>query len=267
MLFRSTPQCYAPYHRQRVSAHLAPDPTCHRPCPPPSNLRPFVLNSTRDRARFCLRVRLCPLSLHDILQSHSLAFMTSPCPLTPFTLPHLSTLTSRPPIHHPHRCIPPRVAYRPSHTDALRAALTQHTLRRSLLTTNTMNATIHPTNAPDPDVFAIGDDATIADKPLPATAGVANQQAKYLADSSTTSSAPGTCPPTPTQSQSRSCSRTRAASRTLATRRRFWTAPRRRGAQRARRRAASHGRCIAPRTLPTRSACGSRSSCRCISES
>ena len=34
---------------------------------------------------------------------------------------------------------------------------------------------------PDPDVFVIGDAATIAGQPLPATAQVANQQAKYVA--------------------------------------------------------------------------------------
>ena len=44
-----------------------------------------------------------------------------------------------------------------------------------------MNVIMQRTNAPDPDVFAIGDAATIANEPLPATAQVANQQAKYLA--------------------------------------------------------------------------------------
>ena len=34
---------------------------------------------------------------------------------------------------------------------------------------------------PDPDVFVIGDAATIEGSPLPATAQVANQQAKYVA--------------------------------------------------------------------------------------
>ena len=34
---------------------------------------------------------------------------------------------------------------------------------------------------PDPDVFVIGDAATIEGQPLPATAQVANQQAKYVA--------------------------------------------------------------------------------------
>ena len=43
-----------------------------------------------------------------------------------------------------------------------------------------MNVIMQRTNAPDPDVFAIGDAATIADEPLPATAQVANQQAKYI---------------------------------------------------------------------------------------
>ena len=37
------------------------------------------------------------------------------------------------------------------------------------------------TTRPDPDVFVIGDAATIEHEPLPATAQVANQQAKYLA--------------------------------------------------------------------------------------
>ena len=44
-----------------------------------------------------------------------------------------------------------------------------------------MNVIMQRTDVPDPDVFAIGDAATIADEPLPATAQVANQQAKYLA--------------------------------------------------------------------------------------
>ncbi|RDX42840.1 FAD/NAD-P-binding domain-containing protein [Lentinus brumalis] len=52
--------------------------------------------------------------------------------------------------------------------------------KRSLVTNNNMNVIMKDTNAPDPDVFAIGDSATIEDEPLPATAQVANQQAKYL---------------------------------------------------------------------------------------
>ncbi|RPD52482.1 hypothetical protein L227DRAFT_582086 [Lentinus tigrinus ALCF2SS1-6] len=43
-----------------------------------------------------------------------------------------------------------------------------------------MNVIMKDTNAPDPDVFAIGDSATIENESLPATAQVANQQAKYL---------------------------------------------------------------------------------------
>ena len=38
-----------------------------------------------------------------------------------------------------------------------------------------------PEGTPDPDVFVIGDAATIEHAPLPATAQVANQQAKYVA--------------------------------------------------------------------------------------
>ena len=44
---------------------------------------------------------------------------------------------------------------------------------------------MNDTSRPDPDVFVIGDAATVDDNaghdPLPATAQVANQQAKYLA--------------------------------------------------------------------------------------
>ncbi|KAI0768184.1 FAD/NAD-P-binding domain-containing protein [Trametes elegans] len=52
--------------------------------------------------------------------------------------------------------------------------------KRTLITTGTMNVVMKETGESDPDVFAIGDAATIADEPLPATAQVANQQAKYL---------------------------------------------------------------------------------------
>ncbi|KAI0718582.1 FAD/NAD-P-binding domain-containing protein [Cerioporus squamosus] len=52
--------------------------------------------------------------------------------------------------------------------------------KRSLVTNDNMNVIMKDTNAPDPDVFAIGDSATIEQQPLPATAQVANQQAKYL---------------------------------------------------------------------------------------
>ena len=45
-----------------------------------------------------------------------------------------------------------------------------------------MNVIMHSTGAPDPDVFALGDAATIehCTPPLPATAQVANQQAKFV---------------------------------------------------------------------------------------
>lgn len=45
-----------------------------------------------------------------------------------------------------------------------------------------MNVIMRSTNAPDPDVFALGDAATIENCTplLPATAQVANQQAKYV---------------------------------------------------------------------------------------
>ncbi|TBU63386.1 FAD/NAD(P)-binding domain-containing protein [Dichomitus squalens] len=53
--------------------------------------------------------------------------------------------------------------------------------KRSLITDEHLNVVMKDTNAPDPDVFAIGDAATIGDEPpLPATAQVANQQAKYI---------------------------------------------------------------------------------------
>ncbi|KAH9885261.1 FAD/NAD-P-binding domain-containing protein [Cubamyces lactineus] len=52
--------------------------------------------------------------------------------------------------------------------------------KRSLLTNGTLNVLKADTGEPDPDVFAIGDSATIENEPLPATAQVANQQAKYL---------------------------------------------------------------------------------------
>ncbi|KAI0325734.1 FAD/NAD(P)-binding domain-containing protein [Cubamyces sp. BRFM 1775] len=52
--------------------------------------------------------------------------------------------------------------------------------KRSLLTNGTLNVLNKETGEPDPDVFAIGDSATIENESLPATAQVANQQAKYL---------------------------------------------------------------------------------------
>ncbi|KAI0822432.1 FAD/NAD-P-binding domain-containing protein [Trametes gibbosa] len=52
--------------------------------------------------------------------------------------------------------------------------------KRSLVTDSHLNIVMASTNAPDPDVFVIGDAATIADDPLPATAQVANQQAKHV---------------------------------------------------------------------------------------
>ncbi|KAI0753299.1 FAD/NAD-P-binding domain-containing protein [Daedaleopsis nitida] len=52
--------------------------------------------------------------------------------------------------------------------------------KRSLLTDAYMNVVMHRTDAPDPDVYALGDAATITGEQLPATAQVANQQAKYV---------------------------------------------------------------------------------------
>ncbi|CDO68593.1 hypothetical protein BN946_scf184996.g24 [Trametes cinnabarina] len=52
--------------------------------------------------------------------------------------------------------------------------------KRSLVTNGNLNVIMKDTGAPDSDVFAIGDAALIQDQPLPATAQVANQQAKYL---------------------------------------------------------------------------------------
>ncbi|KAI0366509.1 FAD/NAD(P)-binding domain-containing protein [Pilatotrama ljubarskyi] len=52
--------------------------------------------------------------------------------------------------------------------------------KRSLITDGNLNVLMNDTGAPDPDVYAIGDAATIENEPLPATAQVANQQAKYL---------------------------------------------------------------------------------------
>ncbi|KAH9848658.1 FAD/NAD-P-binding domain-containing protein [Lenzites betulinus] len=52
--------------------------------------------------------------------------------------------------------------------------------KRSLVTDSHLNVVMASTDAPDPDVFAIGDAATIVDDPLPATAQVANQQAKHV---------------------------------------------------------------------------------------
>ena len=54
-------------------------------------------------------------------------------------------------------------------------------IRRSLVVNEHLNVIMRDTNAPDPDVYVIGDAATIEHEPLPATAQVANQQAKYLA--------------------------------------------------------------------------------------
>ena len=51
--------------------------------------------------------------------------------------------------------------------------------RRSLLVNEHLNV-IRSTGAVDPDVFALGDAAAIEHDPLPATAQVANQQAKYV---------------------------------------------------------------------------------------
>ncbi|KAI1792407.1 FAD/NAD(P)-binding domain-containing protein [Ganoderma leucocontextum] len=52
--------------------------------------------------------------------------------------------------------------------------------KRSIVTNGHLNVIMHDTARPDPDVFVIGDAATVEDEPLPATAQVANQQAKYL---------------------------------------------------------------------------------------
>lgn len=57
---------------------------------------------------------------------------------------------------------------------------TQSPHPRTLITDGHLNVFMKDTNTVDPDVFAIGDAATITDEPLPATAQVANQQAKYL---------------------------------------------------------------------------------------
>ncbi|KAI0705500.1 FAD/NAD(P)-binding domain-containing protein [Earliella scabrosa] len=51
--------------------------------------------------------------------------------------------------------------------------------KRSLLVNEHLNV-IRSTGAVDPDVFALGDAAAIEHDPLPATAQVANQQAKYV---------------------------------------------------------------------------------------
>lgn len=51
---------------------------------------------------------------------------------------------------------------------------------RSLITDDHLRVIMKGTGAPDPDVFAIGDAAMIHDAPLPATAQVAYQKAKYI---------------------------------------------------------------------------------------
>ncbi|KZT04901.1 FAD/NAD(P)-binding domain-containing protein [Laetiporus sulphureus 93-53] len=50
----------------------------------------------------------------------------------------------------------------------------------SLLTDEHLNVLMKDSGKPDPDVWAIGDAAIIKGQPLPATAQVANQKAKYL---------------------------------------------------------------------------------------
>ena len=51
---------------------------------------------------------------------------------------------------------------------------------RSLITDDNLRVIMKDTGAPDPDVFAIGDAAMIRDVPLPATAQVAYQKARYI---------------------------------------------------------------------------------------
>ncbi|CCM05611.1 uncharacterized protein FIBRA_07840 [Fibroporia radiculosa] len=50
----------------------------------------------------------------------------------------------------------------------------------SLITDEHLNVVMKDTGKPDPDVWAVGDAAIIKDNPLPATAQVANQKARYL---------------------------------------------------------------------------------------
>ncbi|KAI0711767.1 FAD/NAD-P-binding domain-containing protein [Fomitopsis betulina] len=51
---------------------------------------------------------------------------------------------------------------------------------KSLITDEHLNVLMKDTGKPDPDVWAVGDAAMINSAPLPATAQVANQKAKYL---------------------------------------------------------------------------------------
>ncbi|OBZ66693.1 putative NADH dehydrogenase [Grifola frondosa] len=51
---------------------------------------------------------------------------------------------------------------------------------RCLITDDNLNVVMKETGAPDPDVWAIGDASLIKGAPLPATAQVANQKAKYV---------------------------------------------------------------------------------------
>ncbi|KZT63442.1 FAD/NAD(P)-binding domain-containing protein [Daedalea quercina L-15889] len=51
---------------------------------------------------------------------------------------------------------------------------------KTLITDGHLNVIMKDTGHPDPDVWAIGDAAMIKEMPLPATAQVANQKAKYL---------------------------------------------------------------------------------------
>ncbi|OJT02135.1 Internal alternative NAD(P)H-ubiquinone oxidoreductase A2, mitochondrial, partial [Trametes pubescens] len=64
--------------------------------------------------------------------------------------------------------------------DSITEAKKDGRTKRTLITDGHLNVVLKDTDAVDPDVFAIGDAATVVDKPLPATAQVANQQAKYL---------------------------------------------------------------------------------------
>ncbi|CAL1709677.1 unnamed protein product [Somion occarium] len=56
----------------------------------------------------------------------------------------------------------------------------KHPKTESLITDDNLRVIMKDTGAPDPDVFAIGDAAMIRDVPLPATAQVAYQKAKYM---------------------------------------------------------------------------------------
>ena len=75
---------------------------------------------------------------------------------------------------------PPRARPIRAHAEP-NASERRHRPHRSLITTDRLNVIMGADGAPDPDVFAIGDAATIEHSPLPATAQVANQQAKYVA--------------------------------------------------------------------------------------